>query len=64
MAMVSQFTTQKPFITWMKGCHQIAGGKEVAIDYKTVCGSYNKSEERSAIHMVNAFATEQGFCLE
>lgn len=35
----------------------------VAIDGKTVRGSYNKSEERSAVHMVNAFATAQWLCL-
>lgn len=47
----------------MKDCHQITDGEVVAIDGKTVRSSYNKSEECSAIHMVNAFATAQGLCL-
>lgn len=34
-----------------------------AIDGKVVRGSYNKSKDRSAIHMVNAFSTAQGICL-
>ncbi|EKO3580764.1 ISAs1 family transposase, partial [Vibrio metschnikovii] len=63
MGMVSPSAMQKAFISWMKDCHQITDGEVVAIDGKTVRGSYNKSEERSAIHMVNAFATAQGLCL-
>lgn len=47
----------------MQDCHKVTDGEVVAIDGKTVRGSYNKSEERSAIHMVNAFATAQGLCL-
>lgn len=47
----------------MKDCHQITDGEVVVIDGETVRGSYNKSEERSAIHVVNAFAIAQGLCL-
>ncbi|EGR0202218.1 ISAs1 family transposase [Vibrio parahaemolyticus] len=63
MGMVNPTAMQKAFISWMKDCHQLTEGEVVAIDGKTVRGSYNKSEERSAIHMVNAFATAQGLCL-
>lgn len=63
MGMVSPSAIQKAFINWMQDCHKFTDGEVVAIDGKTVRGSYNKSEERSAIHMVNAFATAQGLCL-
>ncbi|MDW2312746.1 ISAs1 family transposase [Vibrio sp. 1075] len=63
MGMVSPSAMQRAFINWMKDCHEITEGEVIAIDGKTVRGSYNKSEERSAIHMVNAFATAQGLCL-
>lgn len=35
----------------------------IAIDGKTVRGSYDNSRGLGAIHMVNAFATENGVCL-
>lgn len=63
MGMVSQSAMQSAFINWMKDCHEITEGEVIAVDGKTVRCSYNKSEERSAIHMVNAFATAQGLCL-
>ncbi len=63
MGMVSPSAMQKAFISWMIDCHQITGGEVVAIGGKTVRGSYNKSEECSAIHIANVFATAQGLCL-
>lgn len=53
----------KSILDWMKDCHEITKDEVIAIDRKTVRGSYNKSEERSAIHMVNAFATAHDLCL-
>lgn len=61
--MVSPKAMQEAFISWMKDCHEITEGEVIAIDGKTVRGSYNKSKDRSAIHMVNAFSTAQGICL-
>lgn len=63
MGMISPKAMQNAFIEWMKDCHELTDGEVVAIDGKTVCGSYNKSKSQSAIHMVNAFATAQGMCL-
>lgn len=45
----------------MKDSHELTDGEVVAIDGRTICGPYNKSN--SAIHMVNAFATAQGMRL-
>ncbi|MBD2365392.1 ISAs1 family transposase [Anabaena minutissima FACHB-250] len=45
------------FINWMKSIHQITNGEVVAIDGKTLRGSYDKSSERSAIKIVSAWAT-------
>lgn len=47
----------------MRDCHELTDGEVIAIDGKTVCGSYDKSRGRAAIHMVNAFATANGVCL-
>jgi predicted transposase YbfD/YdcC len=63
MGMISPKAMQKAFVNWMQDCHDVTDGEVIAIDGKTVRGSYNKSKDKSAIHMVNAFATGQGLCL-
>lgn len=47
----------------MKDCCELAKGEVVAIDGKTMRGSYDDSRGLGAIHMVNAFATENGVSL-
>jgi predicted transposase YbfD/YdcC len=46
---------QSCFIVWMNDCHSAIKGDVIAIDGKTVRGSYDKSKKRGAIHMVCAF---------
>ncbi len=46
---------QSCFIAWMKDYHTATKGSVIAIDGKTVRGSYDKSKKRGAIHMVSAF---------
>lgn len=47
---------QRCFIDWMASCHDKTEGEIIAIDGKTVRGSYDKSARRGAIHMVSAFS--------
>lgn len=63
MGMISATRLQKCFIEWMKDCCELTKGEVVAIDGKTVRGSYDDSRGLGAIHMVNAFATENGVSL-
>lgn len=63
MGMISATRLQKCFIEWMKDCCELSKGEVVAIDGKTVRGSYDDSRGLGAIHMVNAFATENGVSL-
>ena len=63
MGMISPKAMQRAFVEWMKECHKLTDGEVIAIDGKTVRGSYDKSRGQSAIHMVNAFATANGVCL-
>ncbi|MCE2573916.1 ISAs1 family transposase, partial [Motilimonas eburnea] len=44
------------FINWMKAVHELSNGDVIAIDGKTLRGSYNREDRCSTIHMVNAFA--------
>ncbi|PML61241.1 hypothetical protein BCT73_06525 [Vibrio breoganii] len=57
LGMVNPNAMQRAFIEWMNACYAVTQGEVIAIDSKTVRGSYDKSQGRSAIHMVNAFAT-------
>lgn len=54
---------QQCFIDWMKSCHQVSNGEIVAIDGKTVRGSYDKSKDKGAIHMVSAFSAANNLVL-
>ncbi|MBF4337706.1 ISAs1 family transposase, partial [Vibrio anguillarum] len=51
------------FIDWMKSVAELSDGQLIAIDGKRLCGSYNRENRLSAIHMVNAFATENNVVL-
>lgn len=48
---------QSCFLNWIKSTQKITNGEVVAIDGKTLCGSYDKSSGQSAIQMVSAWAT-------
>lgn len=48
------------FINWAKSVSKLTSGEIIAIDGKTLRGSYNREDRQSAIHMVSAFATLNG----
>ncbi|MEH2455420.1 ISAs1 family transposase [Nostoc sp.] len=56
-AQINHQQFQSCFLHWMKSIQKITSGEVVAIDGKTLRGSYNKSSEQSAIKMVSAWAT-------
>lgn len=47
----------------MKSVTELSAGQLIATDGKRLCGSYNREDRQSAIHMVNAFATENNVLL-
>jgi predicted transposase YbfD/YdcC len=51
------------FATWTRDIHQALKLKQVAIDGKTMCGSGGGRTGLQALHLVHAFATENGICL-
>ena len=51
---------QSSFIGWMNAITNSTDGDVVAIDGKTLRGSYNRHDRQSTIHMVSAFATANG----
>ncbi len=58
MGRINSTRLQKCFIEWMKSCNELTKGGVVAIDGKTVLGSYCDLRGFGPIHMVYAFATE------
>ena len=55
ISMINPKQFQSCFIAWMNDCHCVTKGNVIAIDGKTVRGSYDKSKKRGAIHMVSVF---------
>lgn len=53
----------KCFVSWIDSMSRITSGEVVSIDGKTLRGSGDKGTEKSALHVVSAFATANGLCL-
>lgn len=47
---------QKSFISWIQSISKLTSQEIVAIDGKTLRGSYDTSDDKAAIHMVSAWA--------
>ena len=54
---------QSCFIKWMAAVEEATNGKIIAVDGKTLRHSYDKKKRKSAIHMVSAYAAENGVVL-
>jgi predicted transposase YbfD/YdcC len=54
---------QSAFTQWMQSTEHMTEGQVIAIDGKTLRGSYNRTDRQSTIHMVNAYATANGMVL-
>lgn len=51
------------FIAWMQSVHDLTDGQVIAIDGKTLRGSYNREDRSSTIHMVSAYASSNNLVL-
>jgi predicted transposase YbfD/YdcC len=51
------------FIAWMAHVNGSNEGKQIALDGKTLRGSYDKSSAKEALHLLNACAVDNGICL-
>jgi predicted transposase YbfD/YdcC len=63
MALINADRLQTAFAEWMKACHDVTEGAVVAIDGKTLCGSYCRGKGKGVIHMVSAFSAASGVVL-
>lgn len=51
------------FLNWMQSVHTLTEGQVIAIDGKTLRGSYNREDRTSTIHMVSAYASSNKLVL-
>jgi predicted transposase YbfD/YdcC len=54
---------QACFARWMQGLVEATDGRIVAIDGKTLRHSFDRASEKSALHMISAWAVENGVSL-
>lgn len=54
---------EKCLLSWITSLQEITGGQIIAIDGKTLRGSYDKASSKSAIHMVSAWASANSISL-
>jgi predicted transposase YbfD/YdcC len=54
---------QVSFMRWVEGVFRVSKGQVIAIDGKTVRRSHDRTIGKDAIHMVNAWATQNGIAL-
>lgn len=54
---------QQCFVTWVQSVFEISGGQLIAVDGKTLRGSYERGGKRAMIHMVSAWATQNRIVL-
>jgi predicted transposase YbfD/YdcC len=54
---------QQCFLRWVESISRITFGEVIAIDGKTLRHSYDRSKNKPAIHMVSAWATNNGLVL-
>jgi predicted transposase YbfD/YdcC len=51
------------FFNWIKQIAKISKGEIIAIDGKTLCGTYDSSDPHTALHMVSAWASKNDLIL-
>jgi len=54
---------QQSFMSWVQAICQLSHGQVIAVDGKTLRRSHDKSNGKSAIHMVSAWASDNGIVL-
>lgn len=48
---------ERCLVSWITSLHEVSEGQIIAVDGKTLRGSYDKGSSKAAIHMVSAWAT-------
>ena len=62
-AMLEPKAVQRSFMEWVETIREKISGEIVAIDGKTICGSKDVAKNKRAIHVVSAWASQNGLVL-
>lgn len=62
-AMLEPKAVQRSFMEWVETIREKISGEVVAIDGKTICGSKDVTKNKRAIHVVSAWASQNGLVL-
>lgn len=57
LAAIKPSEFRECFLAWMQAVHRLTEGEVVAIDGKTLRGSYNRDDRFSTLHMISAYAS-------
>lgn len=63
LSLLSPDEFQRCFSSWIQAAFTVTGGQVVAIDGKTLRHSYDRSNNKSAIHIVSAWASKNELTL-
>jgi predicted transposase YbfD/YdcC len=63
LARLDPAAFEKALLSWMQAVQEVTAGRLIAIDGKTLRGSYNRRDGKAALHMVSAWATENKLSL-
>jgi predicted transposase YbfD/YdcC len=63
LARLDPAAFEKALLTWMQAVQEVTESRLIAIDGKTLRGSYNRRDGKAAIHMVSAWSTENKLSL-
>ncbi|GDX97353.1 H repeat-associated protein YdcC [Planctomycetia bacterium] len=61
--MLSPAEFERCLLSWIQALHEVTGGQVIAIDGKTLRGSFDKASSKSAIHMISAWASANSISL-
>ena len=63
LARLDPAAFEKALLSWMRAVQEITESRLIAVDGKTLRGSYDRRDGQAAIHMVSAWATENKLSL-
>jgi predicted transposase YbfD/YdcC len=63
LARIDPGAFEKCLLSWIQAVPEVTNHRLIAIDGKTVRGSYDRRDAKAAIHMVSAWATENKLSL-
>ena len=62
-SMLSPAEFERCLLSWIQALHEATDGQVIAIDGKTLRGSFDRASNKSAIHMISAWASANSISL-